>query len=391
MFTFHEDPAGPPDELTRLFLGIREGETQRRPRLEPVVSNVSMSWSEFMAMATANIQPEDNNDIYDDLTRPLVCAFNFPAVALALGGQRWSELRELYLELSLNSSLKVRRTLAASLGEMAKIVGPENSKCDLMGVWWGSVRADEGEVRLKAVECLGAFVSAIGDEERRSVVGGLVSEVWDTKLKGWREREGVIVAVQDLVKKGGVDEVAVRKLVMKGLRDPVAAVREASVGVVTQLIETWTANAPGAKDLLSDIKELAHSGSYRERMTYIACQQELFSADLHGAIVILEEFWSTLMALVQDSIVDVRIKVARLLGIIFDRIVGTLEHLRPQVLVLVQRLAEDVSSEVKAFCQPIMSGQYSLSADPHLPKKSTKAVKSALNFSRPPPSASTSG
>ncbi|THH22143.1 hypothetical protein EUX98_g8227, partial [Antrodiella citrinella] len=78
MYTFHMDAAGPPDELTRLFIGIRDGDTQRRPRLEPVLSAASMSWSEFMAMATANAQPEDSYDIYDDQTRPLVCAFNFP-------------------------------------------------------------------------------------------------------------------------------------------------------------------------------------------------------------------------------------------------------------------------------------------------------------------------
>ena len=38
---------------------------------------------------------------------------------------------------------------------------------------------------------------------------------------------------------------------------------------------------------------------------------------MHGAVVVLEEFWHTLLALVQDTIVDVRIKVARFLGIIF--------------------------------------------------------------------------
>lgn len=186
-----------------------------------------------MAMATAETQGEENYDIYDDLARPLVCAFNFPAVAITVGRERWAALRELYLELSLNSSLKVRKTLAASLGEMAKIVGPEHAKRDLMGVWWGSVRAGEGEVRLKAIECLDLFVGAVGEGEREQILGGLVSEVWDAKLKGWREREGVVRAIGEAAKKNGLEDAAVRKLVMKGLRDPVAAVRETAVAAVS--------------------------------------------------------------------------------------------------------------------------------------------------------------
>jgi hypothetical protein len=54
---------------------------------------------------------------------PLICAFNYPALALTLGKERWGELRELYLELSTSLVVKVRCTLAASLGELAKILG----------------------------------------------------------------------------------------------------------------------------------------------------------------------------------------------------------------------------------------------------------------------------
>lgn len=68
--------------------------------------------------------------------------------------------------------------------------------------------------------------------------------------------------------------------------------------------------------MFTDLKTLATSSSYRERMTYIACQQEIFTADLHGAVIVLVEFWQTMTALVQDAIVDVRIKMARFLGIV---------------------------------------------------------------------------
>ncbi|KAH8106745.1 armadillo-type protein [Cristinia sonorae] len=392
MHTFHDDAAGPPEELTRLFLGIREGETRRRLRVlqKDATPKPTMSWSEFMAMAKSNMSPDDEYDIYDDVSRPLVCAFNFPAVALTLGRRRWTELRELYLELSLDSSLKVRKTLSASLGEMAKIVGPEHAKRDLMGVWWGSVRADESEVRLKAIEGMAVFIGAIGAEERKSVVGGLAGEVWSAKLKGWREREGVIVAVGEVLGCEGLEEVAVRKLVMMGLKDPVAAVREETVGLVslvTKLVKKWPSDSPAARQLVGDIGEMASSRSYRERMTYIACQQELFSVGLYAAILILEDFWRSLRALVQDAVVDVRIKVARFLGIIFDSLSGTFDHLKAQLLEIVKLLSDDASSEVKAFCQPLLTALLA-SSNSRREKQTNKADKSALNFSRPPPTSS---
>ena len=69
----------------------------------------------------ASVSTPKVTDIYDDPSRPLVCAFNYPAVALTLGRARWPALRNLYRALSENPSFKVRRTLAASLGEMARI------------------------------------------------------------------------------------------------------------------------------------------------------------------------------------------------------------------------------------------------------------------------------
>ena len=90
------------------------------------------------------------------------------------------------------------------------------------------------------VEEVGGYAewAALGEEERRAVVAGIVSEVWDAKLRGWREREGVVVAVGQMVKETGDEDGSVRKLVMKGLRDPVAAVREASVGVVSSILSS---------------------------------------------------------------------------------------------------------------------------------------------------------
>ena len=244
IYTFHEDADGPPDKLLRLFLGIREPDD---PRLaeekveEPPPSSpptTPMSWSEFVSSMSSGSQQPQDRDIYEDLSRPLVCAFNYPAVALTLGRERWHEIRELFLTLSQNPSFKVRRTLAASLGEMAKIVGPAHAKQDLLPVWWSSTRSEEGEVRLKAVECLETFVLALGETERTELLKGLNGELWP-RLKGWREREATMKALGTWASISGVDETALRGLLRKGLQDSVASVREEAVRGVSHF-ETFS-------------------------------------------------------------------------------------------------------------------------------------------------------
>lgn len=237
IYTFADDEGGPPAELLRLFLGIREGETDPQPIIhpEPQKDVSTMTWAEMVAAITgsAPIPDPKDLDVYNDPARPLICAFNFPAVALTLGPERWRELRSLYHDLSLYPSRKVRTTLAASLGELAKIIGPQQAKEDLMGVWWGSVRDQESEVRQKAIDCLAVFVEHVAGEARRDVFAGLVSELWDEKFRNWREREGVMKHMPAFISTAIIQEDVLLKLFTKGLEDSVAAVREAAISSVS--------------------------------------------------------------------------------------------------------------------------------------------------------------
>ncbi len=236
IYTFNTDEEGPPGELLRLFLGIREDDDPRKSdqiaHKSPTAPSTSpMSWADFVASMSSGANNASECDIYDDPSRPLVCAFNYPAVALTLGRDRWPELRDLYLSLSQNSSFKVRRTLAASLGEMAKIIGPEHSRQDLLGVWWESVRSGDADVRLKAIECVDVFMGALPSTERAEVVRGLEGDVWQS-LKGWREREAVMKALEAFMNMDDIETQILRRLLRKGLIDPVATVRETAVSTV---------------------------------------------------------------------------------------------------------------------------------------------------------------
>jgi serine/threonine-protein phosphatase 4 regulatory subunit 1 len=171
--------------------------------------------------------------IDDDPARPLACAFNYPAVALTLGRARWPELRGLFLTLAQSRSPKIRRTLAASLGDLAKIVGPDNAQRDLMGVWWDAMRSeDDNEIKYKAIEAVPLFVESLGEgQAREEVITGLL-HLWEEGwLRNWRAREGVIKTIADLA--GGPERPdSIRTLLRKGLEDEFGAVRETAISVV---------------------------------------------------------------------------------------------------------------------------------------------------------------
>ncbi|KAF5381042.1 hypothetical protein D9615_003870 [Tricholomella constricta] len=355
LYTFHQDSEGPPEQLVQLFLGRKE---DRRVR-----DGQQCMGSEDGPLETLYSNPE----------RPLICAFNYPAVALTLGRERWGELREVYLDIAANRGIKVRRTLAASLGELAKIVGTENAQRDLVGVWWDAIRCEEEEVRTRAAESLEDLLGVVGTEVGESMVQGLVG-AWDEgRFRGWREREGIAKGLGGLG--GGAGRVGLLK---RALEDSVAAVREAGVGAVAEIWQSILGQPDAVAQLRSVLQSLAVSSLFRRRMTFIACQQAL--ATHPGAVVPLDDdFWTSLVALAADPIVGVRIGLARLVGSVSASEPPT----SPLFLSLVIRLSQDPSHEVQSYIRsphPVVPRVLPPYRPP--PKKRTPYVST---FSRPPP------
>ena len=318
--TFVNDEPGPPAELLGIFIGSPpEGYRLEPPPLSvPIISprlahsapstpgaHHPKSKRRLLARDPGGPgtlpppNPETSGiDPVPDLDRPLVCAFNFPAVALTVGPQRWHEVSDYYVQLAreyasntgsragdssspgLSRSVadfgvmsqsqrklgKVRRTLAASLGEMARILGPDIARDHLLPVFWealyasaplpppgpptygfmgtsfatatvtalGVAEAEAEDARTKVLECLVLFVNHLETRERDIVASGL-EVAWRDHVRGWREREvfaktfgGLSVPLAET--ETGAQ--AVRALVMLALTDNVAAVRDEAVAQV---------------------------------------------------------------------------------------------------------------------------------------------------------------
>lgn len=352
-------------------------------------------------------------DIWNDPTRPLICAFNYPALALTLGKERWGELRELYLELSTNVVVKVRCTLAASLGELAKILGAANAHKDLMQVFKSTITAEEGEVRLKAIEALELFVAEIGDEDRWEVLEVLLSNWNSDRLRGWREREGVVKLLS--VFSGYQHDVPagnywrgrqLRDILLRGLEDGVASVRDAAISVVPTLFFGWRSRQLRLwGEFVQDLARLASDGKYSRRTTFVAAQQELLLRG-PGADSLLEDrvLQMALGKLASDHIPGVRIGVARLVKLVCGRCPSSFCRFpspdspgntdkyypteKPQwVTSVINTLSRDESKDVRAFIAAIPQSR-STTPTPngvHGSGSDSSTTSAQYTFSRPPP------
>lgn len=63
-----------------------------------------------------------------------LCAYNFPAVLDAVGIVKWDYLFTSYQKLLKIQDKKIKKTLASSLHEIAKIIGQKNTKQQLFNV-----------------------------------------------------------------------------------------------------------------------------------------------------------------------------------------------------------------------------------------------------------------
>jgi serine/threonine-protein phosphatase 4 regulatory subunit 1 len=104
--------------------------------------NVRLSAFENLGQFIASLENlEINEDLIDAFIRMgenshkdtvYHCAYNFPGVLLTLGPSSWGSLKKTFFKLSKSSDVRVKSTLAHSLHEIAKILGPEISESELI-------------------------------------------------------------------------------------------------------------------------------------------------------------------------------------------------------------------------------------------------------------------
>lgn len=166
------------------------------------------------------------------------CAFTLPAVALAMGRERWKELRGVYHELIQSRNPEVRMTLAASLHEIAKFLGEQKTVEEELIPIFEELIQDIESVQMGTVKYLADFLVHLSRPCRISYIPQMHTILHQVNPFNWRFRECLAVQLPVLIDMPGAGNVyvALFPLVMTLLQDPVASVRKAAFAGVAKMI-----------------------------------------------------------------------------------------------------------------------------------------------------------
>lgn len=414
IYTFKDDADGPPQELLDHYVRLAgipsqtmESLSEHNPDTEDYVSWGSPSMSNGMGMdAEQGISlhglGSDRNAM--DPERPVLCAFNLPAVTLTLGPSKWDAvLRPVFLHLSKHADDKIRRSIAASLHELAKILGPEITKRDLESVFSRFLSENNSIVRTplfmhfaefiaclpkddEADECLNMDLedrpispvpsmnssSASSTSTITTVTGQpepalkrhiqKLREIWESLEGDWRSRCDLASQIGKMAEVVGPN-LASRELLacaMTGVQDPVSAVREASVAGVASLLKVVRSSATGLEIVRAQLKRLATNPGYRSRVTFVQiCLATLEQTDGDNGFA-RRDFESDLLplmnALGSDRVINVRIGVARVVKRMCDGETALFSTpvRSPALTDLIYRLARDTDTDVRNFVSDLL-------------------------------------
>ena len=396
IYMFHKDEMGVPEELVRFFLGEPfDGPPQQG---EASISfDLSMDTNAHGASNAGNIGEskatggsqaiEDDRESLlasfgftkgdlslsegrwgsdfamadTDPERPLVMAFNLPAVVLTLGADRWSRLRETHLELSKTHAVNVRKSLAASIHEIARIIGPEATKADLLSTAWSFFWDQELDVRTAFMENVDVFLSCLPKEDALQALCSML-ELWSLRnSRDWRLRERLALHIPSIARQFLLEDEDgnLVSLMHLALADTVSAVRDAGVKSVPELYRAFAEHDQVIADgFLGMISDLGESDRYRLRVACLLCIQALIDGGIQRSSCELL-LLSKLIQLGSDPIVEVRICLARAVGMMCrrDELYALPQSRSTELNALVARLSRDRSAEVREAVAGILSDE----------------------------------
>jgi serine/threonine-protein phosphatase 4 regulatory subunit 1 len=277
------------------------------------------------------------------------CAFSFPAVVQAVGREGWAELETAYLTLIKDVQWKVRKSLAHSLHEVARIVQTEIAEKTLTQAFDLFLK-DLDEVKVGMVSNISEFMEVLGQEQREKyipIICMLPSETDNWRLRKMiAQKLGHLAAlVSPATCRGTIAELATRLL-----EDSVADVRQASYRSCASILRRLCQGHRDDRDqFLGYVKRLAVSTNYQVRQMFVYIAQEVLEQETEDPAVLIfrDEFLDALVILAGDRVPNVRLALAKMVaGSLWKN--ASLKT-NPKVIQIRDKLLADKTKDVVFF------------------------------------------
>lgn len=239
------------------------------------------------------------------------CAHYFPAVLYTTGKEKWvDELYEPYTKLMKSENIKVRKSLSASLHEIASILGTELTETYLMEAFDLFLK-DLSEVKFGVVASIAKFFSVLSPDTRKEKIQDLL-EI--QREKKWRFRKLLAKQIDSLFTLYSPSDILeyIMPLFIALRKDDVASVRKTVIKGIPSIIKSIQSNQELLETFLKELNTMPSDPSYQTRQLYAnICLQVLGNIDNE---LFEKEFLSNVISLSNDKVPNVRIIIYKCLN-----------------------------------------------------------------------------
>ena len=115
-------------------------------------------------------------------------AFNFPAFVYVYEKAGWKRFRSVYAKLTTVNDLSTKKTLACSIHEIARILGPEITDSELIDVFDRFLKDKETDVRIGAIKNLHVFLAEVPENKRDRYIQHIL-QTFNEAGNDWRTKQ----------------------------------------------------------------------------------------------------------------------------------------------------------------------------------------------------------
>lgn len=258
---------------------------------------------------------------YEIDTTPInKAAFTFPSVVMVFGKEKWdSDLKNIYLQLAADKDYRIKKTISNSFAEIAKIIGAENAQNDIAPSILHYFDNNGFEIKNYIIDKLPEFLSIITDETLKDKFIECFVKI-STERKKWRAKVQFAKTIGKLSTVYN-DQVLFDKLlpiIIPYCFDEVNQVKKKTCRYIGQiLLQIFLHDNEELKEkCFNIIKAFARCRHYHYRQYFFDfCSSIIKNKEIFLNSKILDLF----KELIQDKIVNVRIKAAFFLNKIYNK------------------------------------------------------------------------
>ena len=309
------------------------------------------NYTQLLDFYINTIEECTKNNKKDDLTIIKKCAYNFPAVLVMYGPENWDKLKPCFVKMAEQKEERIKLPLAASLGELSKILGNEVTENDLLDFVDKFYKENNSEMKMKILGILPDIIRNISSNKKNQYLENIKIMIGNKEDK-WRKR----LAYSKIIGKFHntySDTIIYKRVFPIAINfcfDDVHTIREKSAGHNSRiLLQLLTGKEDYKKKTYTIVKSFAQSINFSYRQLFILMCKHLFeSEELYKNYIA-----PLLLDLAYDKIVNVRISLSKFIEKIIKK--NKFEYLKNDETMrkIVTILRKDSNNEVTRYMKDL--------------------------------------